>query len=305
MSEFAIETEALTKRYGKQTVVNDLTLQIPRGTVVGFVGPNGAGKTTTMRMLLGLVHPSKGSGTVLGQPITKPERYIHKVGALIEGPAFVPGLSGRHNLQILTTLGGHDADRIDPLLEQVSLRGRENDRYKTYSLGMKQRLGLAAALLCEPELLILDEPVNGLDPAGIADVRALLRTFASQGGTVFISSHLLSELELVSDHLVLINGGELVYAGGITDLTESSGRLIVTTARPEDLIVVERIAHEVGFSYELNNNQARITAPAEFAGELNRRCFEAGVVLEELSRERTSLEDVFLSITESDTNVLV
>jgi len=305
MSEYAIEAEGLTKRYGEHTVVSNLTLQIPRGTVVGFVGPNGAGKTTTMRMLLGLVRPTKGGGSVLGQPITKPENYIHNVGALIEGPAFVPGLTGRHNLKILATLGGHEANRIEPLLRQVSLNGRENDRYRTYSLGMKQRLGLAAALWCEPELLILDEPVNGLDPSGIADVRTLLRTFAGQGGTVFISSHLLSELEIVSDYLVLINGGELVYSGGITDLTESSGRLVVGTSRREDLLVVERIAHEVGFAYELTDNRARITAPTDFAGELNRRCFEAGVVLEELSRERTSLEDVFLSITDSDTNVLV
>ncbi len=165
MTDLAIETDALTKRYGTRTVVNNLTIQIPRGTVVGFVEPNGAGKTTTMRMLLGLVRPTSGGGSILGQPVTKP------------------------------------------------------DRYKTYSLGMKQRLGLAAALLCDPELLILDEPVNGLDPAEIADVRSLVRTFAADGGTVFISSHLLSELELVSDRLVLINDGELVYSGQTTGLT--------------------------------------------------------------------------------------
>jgi ABC-2 type transport system ATP-binding protein len=280
MTDLAIETAALTKRYGTRTVVKNLTIQIPRGTVVGFVGPNGAGKTTTMRMLLGLVRPTSGEGSILGQTVTKPDRYIHHVGALIEGPAFVPGLSGEHNLQILAALGGHDPARIAPLLQQVSLASRGNDR-------------------------ILDEPVNGLDPAGIADVRRLLREFAANGGTVFISSHLLSELELVSDRLVLINDGKLVYSGLTTGLTESSGRLIVSTARSEDLQVIERIAHDGGFAYEVAEKRACITAPADFAGELNRRCFEAGVVLQELTQETTSLEDIFLSITDSDKDALV
>lgn len=171
----AIEVSGLTKRYEKLTAVESATFSVPRGTICGFVGPNGAGKTTTIRMLLGLITPTSGTGTVLGHSILEPAKYLGSVGAMIEGPAFYPALSGAENLRVLATLGGFDADRVDSLIDQVGLAGRGGDKYKTYSLGMKQRLGIAAALLPNPKILILDEPTNGLDPEGVQEIRDLLR----------------------------------------------------------------------------------------------------------------------------------
>src|SRR5262245_49268361 len=170
----AIEVTGLTKRYGSRTAVDGLDLELPHGVVAGFVGPNGSGKTTTMAMLLGLVRPTAGTGTVLGEPIDRPARYLHRVGALIETPAFYPSLTGRENLRLLATVGRHDAASIDGLLDTVGLAERGDDRVRGYSLGMKQRLGIAAALLGDPELLVLDEPTNGLDPQGVREMRALV-----------------------------------------------------------------------------------------------------------------------------------
>src|SRR5262245_22714433 len=166
-----VAVEGLTKRYGAQVAVDGLSLEIPRGVVAGFIGPNGAGKTTTMAMLLGLVRPSAGTGTVLDRPIDRPAAFLRDVGALIEGPAFYPSISGRRNLEVLAITGGHDTAPIPQLLELVGLADRGEDRYRSYSLGMKQRLGIAAALLGDPELLILDEPANGLDPQGVQEMR--------------------------------------------------------------------------------------------------------------------------------------
>ena len=180
---------------------------MPAGTICGFVGPNGAGKTTTIRMLLGLISPTGGTGEILGQSISSPDKYLSQVGAMIEGPAFYPALSGAENLKVLATLGGFPIERVDQLLEQVGLAERGKSKYKTYSLGMKQRLGIAAALLPNPKLLILDEPTNGLDPEGIQEIRQLLRSLADNGTTVFVSSHLLSELELISEYLVMLRKG--------------------------------------------------------------------------------------------------
>src|SRR5437588_5332898 len=187
----AIETRRLTKHFGKQTAVDDLSMSIPAGSIAGFIGPNGAGKTTTLRLLLGLVRPNAGSATVLGFPLTESDRYLPRVGALIEAPAFYPSLSGRTNLEVLARLGGYPRSRLNELLEAVDLSDRARDRVGTYSLGMKQRLGVAMALLPDPDLLILDEPANGLDPLGIIEMRDLLRRLREQGKTIFISSHLL------------------------------------------------------------------------------------------------------------------
>ena len=199
MSTLAIEVSGLTKQYDNLIAVKRATFSVPRGAICGFVGPNGAGKTTTIRMLLGLIAPTSGSANVLGHSITHPEKYLSFVGALIEGPAFYPALTGAENLRVLATLGGFPIHRVEELIIQVGLEGRGNDKYKTYSLGMKQRLGIAAALLPNPALLILDEPTNGLDPEGIQEVRDLLKKLASEGTTVFVSSHLLSEIEIISE----------------------------------------------------------------------------------------------------------
>jgi ABC-2 type transport system ATP-binding protein len=206
--EAVITTRGLGKRYGHRDAVRNLDIAIPRGVVAGFVGPNGAGKTTTIRMLLGLVRPTTGSAQVLGSPISRPREYLPRVGALIESPAFYPSLSGRANLQVLASLGGISKKRISPLLDLVGLAGRDRDRVSQYSLGMKQRLGIAAALLPEPELLILDEPSNGLDPPGIVEMRSLMRRLRDEGTTVFVSSHMLGEVQQVADWLVVLKDGD-------------------------------------------------------------------------------------------------
>ncbi len=208
-----LAVEGLTKRYGARVAVDALTVELPRGVVAGFIGPNGAGKTTTMAMLLGLVRPSAGTGTVLGEPLHRPERYLSRVGALVEGPALWPALTGTQNLRALARLGGHDEAHIPALLDLVGLRDRAEDRFGSYSLGMKQRLGIAAALLGDPGLLVLDEPTNGLDPVGMSEMRDLIGRLAADDRTVLVSSHLLSELEQVSDWLLVIDQGRLVYAG--------------------------------------------------------------------------------------------
>src|SRR5688500_12157338 len=208
--DLVIETRALTKRYGDAVVaVDGLDLRVRRGEVYGFLGPNGAGKTTTLRMLLGLVRPTSGQATVLGARPGAPSG-LARVGALVEAPAFYPYLSGRDNLQVLAGHAGVPRARIDAVLAEVALAGRGGDRTATYSLGMKQRLGVAAALLKDPELLILDEPTNGLDPAGMAEMRELIRSLGEGGRTVVLSSHLMGEVEQVSDRVGVIRAGTLV-----------------------------------------------------------------------------------------------
>src|SRR5579875_57677 len=217
----AVLTAGLTKRFGDRVVVDDVALAIPSGSVCGFVGPNGAGKTTTIRMLLGLVRPTAGSGVILGGSIAEPATYLPRVGALIEAPAFYPQLSGRENLRALARLGRIPLTAVDPVLERSGLLARSGDRYRSYSLGMKQRLGIAAAMLAGPELLMLDEPTNGLDPAGIVEMRSLIKSFADGGITVLISSHLISEIEQICDYVVMIRAGRLVHQGSVAELRAS------------------------------------------------------------------------------------
>jgi ABC-2 type transport system ATP-binding protein len=263
----AIATQGLTKRYGSRAAVDDLSIQVPTGVVAGFVGLNGAGKTTTIRMLLGLITPSAGTAEVLGQPISRPAAYLHRVGAMIDGPAFYPTLSARANLEVLATLGGHPRARIGQLLEQVGLAERAGDRYSSYSLGMKQRLGIAAALLPDPALLVLDEPANGLDPAGILEIRSLLRGLADHGITVFVSSHPLSEVEQISDWLVMIAHGRLLFDGPIGQvLDRQRPEVVVKAERPGDLATVAALAAEAGhYTSTADGRFLRVQAPASFA----------------------------------------
>lgn len=298
MSNQAIEVANLTKRYENMVAVQSATFSVPRGTICGFVGPNGAGKTTTIRMLLGLISPTSGEGTVLGHPISEPENYLASVGAMIEGPAFYPALSGAENLKVLATMGGIPVDRVDELIDLVGLSGRGGDKYKTYSLGMKQRLGIAAALLPQPELLILDEPTNGLDPEGIQEVRDLLKKLAAQGTTVFVSSHLLSEIEIISQHIVMLRKGEVVFAGPIEDLLlNQKPMIIVRTEIESDLEKVAAIAREAGHHVSLRHGEAHIEGPHEWAPILNKQAFSAGITLAQLTPTLPNLEETFFEMT--------
>jgi ABC-2 type transport system ATP-binding protein len=303
-SSLAVSTAGLTKRFGNRTVVDGVNLAIPRGAVCGFVGPNGAGKTTTIRMLLGLIRPTSGGGSILGGSLTDPASYLDRVGALIESPAFYPRLSGQDNLKALARLGRIPSSAIVPALARTGMTDRAGDKYGSYSLGMKQRLGIAAALLPRPELLILDEPTNGLDPAGIVEMRGLIRSFADDGITVLVSSHLISEIEQVCDHIVMIRGGRLVHQGPVAELAAGQRPDIVLA--PEHAADLERLAKifEVsGLSVTASpgDGTAIVSASGASAADLNRLAARAGITLRQISERTHSLEDVFFQLTGTDT----
>jgi len=249
-------------------------------------------------MLLGLIRPTDGTAEVLGHSISNPRRYLSKIGALIESPAFQSGLSGEANLRVLATLGGHPRKRIDMVLETVGLSSRSRDRVRDYSLGMKQRLGIAAALLPDPELLVLDEPTNGLDPAGIVEIRTLLTRIGTEGKTVFVSSHLLSEVQAEADRLIMITEGRLVYAGDLRDLLEQASECLI--ARPElskDLDSLSTLIKGKGYEVNLDGDTVLASAPLAWAPELNRMASASNITLRELGPKVESLEDVFLRLT--------
>jgi ABC-2 type transport system ATP-binding protein len=301
MSAPAISVTDLTKKYSERNALSHANFEVPLGTVCGFVGPNGSGKTTTIRMLLGLISPTGGTGTVLGEPIQHPERYLDRVGAMIEGPAFYPALSGSENLRVLATLGGFPQERVGQLLERVGLADRGQSKYKTYSLGMKQRLGIAAALLPNPQLLILDEPTNGLDPSGIQEIRDLLRSLAHEGTTVFVSSHLLSEIEAISDSLVMLREGEVIFAGKTKDLLIKQLPVIIAkSGNVADLQTLLKIAVDSGHEATIRDEAVHIIAPGEWAQVLNKAAFDAGITLAQLAPIRPSLEETFFEMTEGD-----
>jgi ABC-2 type transport system ATP-binding protein len=294
-----VVANGLTKRYGQRLAVNGLDFELPTGIVAGFVGPNGSGKTTTIQLLLGLIRPTAGSATVLGSPIDHPEAYLGRVGALIEAPSFYPTLSGRRNLEVLTRLGGLPRARIGEVLETVELSDRANDPVRAYSLGMKQRLGVAAALLPNPELCILDEPTNGLDPAGIREMRAVMRGLADRGITVFVSSHLLAEIQAVCDHLVMIDSGRIVFQGGVSGLIDAQqSTLLATPEEAADAPALVTICEQAGLIARVEGDGVRVQAGEDWAAELNRRAMAAGITLRGLLTVRASLEDAFFAITE-------
>jgi len=297
-SPLALDVADLSKKYGDRMALSHANFEVPMGSICGFVGPNGSGKTTTIRMLLGLITPTTGGGHVLGESITQPEKYLPRVGAMIEGPAFYPALTGFQNLTVLAKIGGFSTDVIQSLLDLVGLGDRGDSKYKTYSLGMKQRLGIAAALLPNPKLLVLDEPTNGLDPAGIHEVRTLLRKIADEGKTVFVSSHLLSEIEMISDHLVMLRLGKVIFSGKTSDLLAKQQPVIV--AKPEnisDLNKLVQIAISAGHEAKVIDNSVHVTGTSDFSAKLNRAAFEAGIVLESLTPVRASLEETFFEMT--------
>ena len=295
-----ISARGLTKRFGDRIAVDGLDLDVPRGVVAGFVGPNGAGKTTTMAMLLGLVRPTSGSAYVLGSPIDDASDFSRRVGALIETPAFYPHLTGEQNLHVLAITGRHGGSDIPGLLRLVGLAERGDDTYRTYSLGMKQRLGIAAALIGDPELLVLDEPSNGLDPQGMREMRELIERIARDDRTVLVSSHMLSELEQICDWLVLIDTGRSVYQGPAADFLADGAALAVAPQRGDDLDGLLRLV--IGAGLTAQRNAERVIIPlrgrdrSDLAAQVNAAAFAAGLVLVEIASVRDSLEQRYLSL---------
>ncbi|MEU2265313.1 ABC transporter ATP-binding protein [Streptomyces olindensis] len=301
--EPVIATRGLTKRYrGGQLAVDGLDLTVPAGSVFGFLGPNGSGKTTTIRMLMGLIEPTSGTARVLGQPMPKATRAVlPHVGALIEGPALYGFLSGRDNL-IRYDSADPAADprtrraRVAAALDRVGLTAAAGKKAKAYSLGMKQRLGLAAALLRPRRLLVLDEPTNGLDPQGMREIRTLVRELASDGTTVFLSSHLLDEIEQVCTHAAVMARGRLITQGPVAELAPGArGRLVVTTPDPAE---AARVLKEQGVA-DLAVTDDRVTGepPDRDLAEVNAALVTAGVRVRGFTVERASLEDAFVALT--------
>jgi ABC-2 type transport system ATP-binding protein len=289
-------THNLTKRYRDLVAVDDLSLTVRAGEVYGFLGPNGAGKTTTLRILLGLLRPTSGRVLVNGRA----PGALAGVGALIEGPAFYPYLSGRDNLRVLARHAGVADGRIDVVLDLVDLTGRAKDRYSAYSMGMKQRLGVAAALLKDPRLLILDEPTNGLDPAGMADMRQLIRRLGAAGSTVLLSSHLLGEVEQICDRVGIISHGRLVREGTVADLRGTPTLRIV--ADPLDK-AAQHIRDLLGDNaVQVSGTSLHLREP-DRAGEINAALVSAGITVTELRRDERDLEQTFLELTGGESHV--
>jgi len=293
-----VTTTRLTRRFGPITAVDRLTIEIPRAGVVGLVGPNGSGKSTLIRMLLGLVRPTDGEATVFDSPISDPARYASRVGALVESPAFIPGLSARANLVSLARLRRLPLGRVDAVLDQVGLVGRDREPVRRFSLGMKQRLGIAAALLSDPELLILDEPTNGLDPAGIVEIRGLLRDLGREGRTVFVSSHQLSEIEAVCDHLIVVRFGELVFSGSMAEMMSRTREHVdIAAEHAADQQRLGDVLVAAGWSVTTLDDGLRVAASADRAADLNRAAAAVGVTLSRLTFAQDSLEEIFLEMT--------
>jgi ABC-2 type transport system ATP-binding protein len=292
----AISVIDLSKSYGDRPVLDGVTFHVPKGAITGFIGPNGAGKTTTIRALLGFVQSSGGTATVLGESIDQPERFLGRVGALIDSPAFYPGLSARQNLRMLTDIGNIPSSRIDVVLDIVGLTARADDPAKQYSLGMRQRLGIAAALLPDPELLILDEPTNGLDPVGIQEIRTLLRRLADEGRSVLVSSHLLAELEQVADWIVVLLVGKVVYQGTVDNLPTKATKLRMTSGRAEDVATLEAICADLGIPARRDDIYVEADASGAVAGEINQAAMDRGVTLIEIQPQRPTLEDAFFGL---------
>jgi ABC-2 type transport system ATP-binding protein len=300
-----IEVEGLRKEYrrlrgGRTTAVDGLDLDVPEGGVFGFLGPNGAGKTTTIRCLLGLVRPSGGRTRLMGADVPRSlAGVIGTVGSIVEQPALFPRFSGRRNLQILGRIGRYDDAAIERVLARVGLADRGADAVRTYSLGMKQRLGIAAALLKDPALLILDEPANGLDPAGIVEVRELIRSLGNEGRTVFVSSHILSEVEQTADRVAIVARGRLITSGPVSEVL-SAGRargLLVKLADPAAGAVA---LNQAGIRSEVAGDVVRVDLPPDQGDRVTRALADRGLYLSELRPDEVDLETVFLELTRDE-----
>ena len=292
----AISVRGVTKRFGRVTAVEDLSLEVHPGVVTGFLGPNGAGKSTTLRMVLGLVSPTKGSATVLGMPYASLRTPARTVGAVLETQSFNPLRSGRNHLRVLASASGIDQQRVDEVLELVGLKAAARRNAGTYSLGMRQRLGLGAALLGDPRILILDEPANGLDPQGIRWLRDLLRDFAAEGNAVLVSSHALAEMAQLADEAIVIHRGRLVRQASIAELTSGSRRLRVVTS---EVARLESALRERGLGV-VGTGDGELHVSGADAASIGRIAFEIRVPVLGLAEQESSLEDAFLELTEEE-----
>lgn len=294
----SIVARGLTKRFGSVTAVSDLSFEVRPGRVTGFLGPNGAGKSTTLRMVLDLVRPTSGTATVLGLPYRSLDHPTAIVGAVLETHSFHPRRTGRNHLRVVAAASGTGDVRVDEVLTEVGLADAARRKVGGYSLGMRQRLGLAGALLNHPRVLILDEPANGLDPQGIRWLRELLRSFASHGNAVLISSHLLAEMSQLADDVIVINHGRLLRQAAVHDLTAGAGGHRVRTARDDELAGTLRAA---GMSVTRDDHGLLVSGGSlERIGELS---YQAGIPVFELHGGEASLEDVFLQMTETNEEV--
>jgi ABC-2 type transport system ATP-binding protein len=302
-----LEVQGLHKYYTRlrrppQHAVNGLDMSVEEGGVFGFLGPNGSGKTTTIRLLLGLVKANSGQMRLLGQPVPAAlPAVIPQIGALVESPVFFPGFSGRRNLELLAGVAGLPRARVDAVLDIVSLRDRAADRVKGYSLGMRQRLGIAAALLKEPKLLILDEPSNGLDPAGIRETRELLRHLGASGTTVFVSSHLLGEVEQVCDRVAIVNRGQLVTTGSVQEIIASTRTATMdVVVRVADLAAADAVLREAGLDVRPAGDHF-VVVGVDDPARITYLLAVGGHYVSELRPLAPDLESVFLSLTKGAT----
>jgi ABC-2 type transport system ATP-binding protein len=301
---WAVETHGLTKRFGTNVAVDDVELLVPRGAAFGYLGPNGAGKTTLIRTLLGLTRPDGGTMSLLGTPVPCERREaLARVGAIVDEPHFHGHLTGRENLRLLSAARGREAEaRIVPSLQRVGLAERADDKVASYSMGMRQRLGVAACLLGDPELLILDEPMNGLDPAGMHEMREMIESLVEEGRTVMLCSHLLDEVERTCDAVAIVDHGHVIRQGSIDELVHGAGALVVSVECDDPasaLRIIEGSALAGGVSLTESGVTVTLRAGSSRAEieELTRRLVEGGVGVFGLQQVRTSLEDWFLTVT--------
>ena len=302
MGTNVIEIEGLHKEYrrkrGRTVAVDGLDLAVPEGGVFGFLGPNGSGKTTTIRCVLGLARPTKGSVRLLGQTVPKGlAASIRHVGAIVEAPALFPTMTGRANLELLGAVDHIGRRRVEEVLGEVGLTDRGDDVVRKYSLGMRQRLALAAALLKDPALLILDEPANGLDPAGMRSVRELLRRLAGEGRTVFVSSHLLSEIQQTCDQVAILNRGRCVSQGTVAEVSAAAGHGTAMLVMVDDLVGALAVLDRAGIPAEHGDDHLRVALGASEAARISRTLGEQGHRVRELRQDERSLEDLFLEVT--------
>jgi ABC-2 type transport system ATP-binding protein len=292
--EFAIETQGLSKRYASDVLaVDKLNLKVRTGEVYGFLGPNGAGKTTTIRMLVGLMTPTAGKAVVMG---VGPGHALSQIGSMVEGPAFYPYLSARDNLRAMALYSGIKSSRVEVVLKQVDLSDRAHNKFSQFSLGMKQRLGVAAALLKEPPLLLLDEPSNGLDPQGIVEMREVVRGLGTAGHTVLLSSHQLGEVTQVCDRVGIMRKGVMVAEGTVDEIRGENGVSVTVDDKQRAGEVLTRMFGAP--AVHLENGGFRLDIDKTQAIEVNRTLFQAGIGVSELRSDERSLEDIFLELTE-------